>query len=601
MKIGYDNLLKEYPVSASSEAPGFEKENAYDGATGGYWKPDIVPASLSVNNDVPVGVWMGDTRPGILFPTNLVSSGKMESISPWSSVNSSSIILSNVLRSVNTSNGAAYVYQKTRAILGKQLRFEIDFVSSSVTGGIFISVGSSVNSDDYGGITVANPVNGWTYFVDFEPTSADIFITFGSSSSAIIGEYIEWDNAIINGITVNDLSNGGNDLTIYGQIGKTRTETDTVEYSDFSDQSYMVQKDSNFNAGYGDYHAIGWIKTKDKIATTKTIFERGNSLEVGHFGLYINPVGNLEFASNITTVTTSIIVNDGIRRLIAVLKRNSIVYLYVNGNIVSSFTDGSYQTNTTQNAEIWFGINRLKQEPFTGGYMALWSAGSYSLTSEKVKSIYEKEKFYFTKGGKLPETFASTRVKIVNYFAMFDHDFAMTGSSVVLQYSDDNITWANAFDPLFLSDKKPIFKVFSDLLHKYFRVYVNGSPQSIGACSFGHRLDFDNGMTFGFAPPSLAQHYMPRNNISNNGEFIGRSMVKKPLSGNFVFNSTFSPVWIRQFWPELMRHLERKPFFALPQDEHPGEALFCWVDAMPGPEYSSCYMSVQFPFKARVE
>lgn len=601
MKIGYDNLLAEYPVLASSEAPGFEKENAFDGATGGYWKPVTAPASLSVANDVPIGIWMGDTRPGILFPTNLVSGGTMEDISVWSFVNSTITILASELRSTNDTNGTSYVYQKTRGLLGKQLKFEIKFVSGNADGGIFLNVGSSINSDDYGGITVTNPVPGTVYSVDFTPSSPDIFISFGSSASALIGQFIEWDNAVIRGLVSSDLSGNNNDLDIYGQIEKTRTETDVVEYSGYSSSSYFVQKDSGFNAGYGDYHACGWLRTGDKSATKKTLFERGNSLEVGHFGLYVNAGGNIEYSSNGATITSVAQINDNQKHLVAIVRRDLVVYLYIDGVLVASSADASYQTNTTTNAEVWIGINRFKQEPFTGGYMSLWSVGDYSLTNEKVKSIYEKEKFYFINGGKLPESLSSTRAKIVNYFAMFDHDFSMAGSNIVLQYSDDNVNWVNAFNPLFLSDKKPIFKVFPDLLRKYFRVYVEGLPQSIGACSFGQRLDFDNGMTFGFAPPALAQHYMPRDNVSNNGNSIGRSIIKKPLSGNFVFNATFSPVWIRQFWPDLIRHMQRKPFFALPQDEEPGEALFCLAEIVPGPEYSTCYMSVQFPFKAWVE
>ncbi len=115
----------------------------------------------------------------------------------------------------------------------------------------------------------------------------------------------------------------------------------------------------------------------------------------------------------------------------------------------------------------------------------------------------------------------------------------------------------------------------------------------------GVRLDFKNGLTFGFSPPALAQQFVPRTNVSGQGEFIGRTVSKKPISANLVFNPTFSRAWIRQYWPDLIRHMERKPFFLLPEDPYPEEALFCWADQIPGPQYQTTYMSLQIPIKAK--
>lgn len=47
--IGYENLLESGTVSASTEASGFEKENAYDHHTHDHWKPSAVAAWLKVD------------------------------------------------------------------------------------------------------------------------------------------------------------------------------------------------------------------------------------------------------------------------------------------------------------------------------------------------------------------------------------------------------------------------------------------------------------------------------------------------------------------------------------------------------------------------
>ena len=47
--IGYNNLLESGTVSASTEATGYEKENAFDWLTYDWWKPTAVTAYLTVD------------------------------------------------------------------------------------------------------------------------------------------------------------------------------------------------------------------------------------------------------------------------------------------------------------------------------------------------------------------------------------------------------------------------------------------------------------------------------------------------------------------------------------------------------------------------
>jgi len=348
----------------------------------------------------------------------------------------------------------------------------------------------------------------------------------------------------------------------------------------------------------GDFSIVGWVRADNNWPSQiETLVDRGNTAFGGRFGLYIDVTAQLRYQSDQTVISGGPVLADGNFHFVAAVRRSGIVYLYVDGALVHSGVDTSNQVAPGETLR--FGVDQDGARPLSDGYLSLWSVDGVGITSGEVKDFYDKERHFFVKGGTLPQTLLSTRATTADYFAIYDHDFALTGSSIVLQYSDDDILWADAFDPIYPSTSSPIFKTFTQSSHEFWRVYIDGNVQSIGVCMFGLRLDFNNGLTFGFAPPALAQQFMSRTNTSSEGEFIGRSVYKKPISGDLIFNPTFSRAWVRQFWPELIRHMERKPFFVFPEDDYPEECLFCWADQIRGPANPSTFMSLQIPVKAK--
>ncbi len=605
MKIGYRNILTEstVTVTASSESAGFEKQNAYDGRTGSYWRPLFAPAFLKAAGSMPLGMWMGDIVAGMLSPSELVTNGDMSSTANWTPFNSNVSIVSGALRVTSTGNGLTYVSQQIPATQGESVTLSVDVVTDGTTGGAFISTGSTPNGQQYGINFISNPTPG-TYQHTFTPTTSVTYISFGTTSQTLSGEFMEWDNASVPSGGVNDLTVNNKDLSVYGSILKSEmaSKTGIVEYSGFAGSNYLEQAyNATLEVGISDFFVGGWVRLKTPWPNTRqTLVHRSDGIGGGEFGLYINPNGTLRYASNVAPIDASgPKLNDGNYHFVAAVRFSQIIYLYVDGALVRSFVDSSNQLTT--NATMRFGVKKSGLEALTDGYLSLWSVDNAGKSAQQIKDIYDKEKFYFIKGGTLPETFLSTRATTADYFAVYDHDLALVGSIIVLQYSDDDVTWSNVFDPIYPTTSSVIFKTFTQVSHKFWRVYVSGAgTRNIGVCMFGLRLDFKNGLTFGFSPPALGQQFVPRNNVSANGEFIGRSVTKMPVSGNLVFNPVFSQSWVRQFWPDLIRHMEKKPFVVLPEDPYPGEAIFCWTDRVRGPEYSSIFMSLNIPVKAKV-
>lgn len=54
--IGIDNIFSKGPLTASSEATDFQKENVYDGLTYTFWRPTSIPATLQVTS--PAGQYI---------------------------------------------------------------------------------------------------------------------------------------------------------------------------------------------------------------------------------------------------------------------------------------------------------------------------------------------------------------------------------------------------------------------------------------------------------------------------------------------------------------------------------------------------------------
>lgn len=478
MKVFYDNILSadSSVVTVSSEVQGYEKENAYDGRTGGYWRPQTQSSTLQVTGKMPVGMWFADNTPGQI--------------------------------------------------------------------------------------------------------------------------------SVADGVT--DITPSGQDLVVSGSLTKTLIKENIVEFSGFGLNDFAQQDFSDaLNFGTGDYSICGWLRLSAH-SVNRTIIQRFSPSEF-IFQLFILNSGRLVYDNGNSFIQMPLDIADDYYHNIVISRVSGVLSIYIDGkNVIETLDD--YNHSSTD-AVLRFGLSNSvsNPSPLVNAHVSMWSIDDTGLNSSDVLKLYEKEKFYFNLSGLAPENLLKTRAAYADYFSIYDHNLAGKNVSIIFRASDDNVVWTNMFEPLFLTSTKPLVVTFPGQAHKYWAVLigatggnVTGVVANIGACAFGSMLDFKNGVTYGYATPGLGGQFMPRTNISGEGEFIGRSLYKKPIRAEFVFNPTFTREWVRQFWPEFVNHIERKTFFALAEDAYPEDALFCWCDEIITPENPSHLMSIRLPVKVRI-
>lgn len=169
-----------------------------------------------------------------------------------------------------------------------------------------------------------------------------------------------------------------------------------------------------------------------------------------------------------------------------------------------------------------------------------------------------------------------------DYVAVYRHNLATCGASIVLQYSTDaGVTWVGAFVALSPSDNECAVKTFSQQAATHWRVVVvtsNASPCFLGVIAFGRKLTTYRGMPPGFVVPRHARKNTILNSVTEGGQWAGRSIIARGAATSIEMQHV-DRGWVRAHWEPFLRHAELRPFFfSWNHADHPGDAAFCWLD-----------------------
>jgi hypothetical protein len=584
--IAIDNVLEDETISASTEATGFEKENAFDGLLFDFWKPTSVPAWLKATGRMPVGMWLGDTTEESLVGSELVTNGDFATdISGWTAVAPSTAVWNaGVLDGVrNTETVATF---PLTIVAGVRYIISWELVASSDTsnGYVYFRVGG-VDTPflaEYRTLGVKQ--------YTFVAVSGDD----GSLKAGGVGGLIR--------LAETDLSANNNCLFVHGTINKTDVgDSGLVGYCGFSGSGDYLEQPYNadLDFGTGDFHFMGWVKGN----TAGYIFERGQLGATSPvIGLRWNGLANIKDGTYNAATSAGTLETKTEWSFVCMIWRSKTLEVWQDGVLRASDTEASMGSLDDVGAVFRPGHRTVNDTTPFPGSLCLKRMEVGAPTAAEILATYNKEKHYFKTGGTLPETLISTAATTADYFAMYGHDFAGSGSSVVLQYSDNNSTWVDAFDPIYPATSAPMFKTFTQSSHKYWRTYVTGAVQQIGVVMFGVATEIERGLAIGFEPFALGSENMLINSESTNGAFLGRSTKKAPIKARLSFDNIHEQ-WMRQYWPDLLEGLETKPFMTLPQpDTYGGEAAFCWTDGkIRTPSYTAHnHMAFTVPVKARV-
>ena len=605
--IGYHNVLAEETISASSEAAGFEKENAYDGIPVDYWKPSSVPAWLKAAGRMPAGMWLGDTTAETLVGTELVTNGDFASnVSGWSVTSEGTITwVAGKMRITNNDaiDPPVYAYQAITTVVGKQYVVPVDVTTGTIIN-FALWVGTSAGDFSLG---AKSSTTSTTVMVTFTATTTTTYLSLRINTNAV--GYLDVDNVSAR-LAAADITTNNNGFAVNGTVVKDAVTpgADLVGASNWSTSNFLEQPyNSDLDPGTGAFSYTLWFKCSAS-STLELLLQRDSAVSASRVTIYIDATTSaIIFAvdddTTVRSATGSIAVDDGEwHQFCGVYDGNGGVFGYLDGALHASSTGAALLTMDNASATLIVGSNQSATADASSCEINLIDCIAELRTAAEIKSIYDDEKGYFLDDGEVLETLVSTRATSADYFAMYGHDFADSGSNVVLQYSDDDSAWTNAFDPISVATSAPIFKTFARSSHKYWRVYVTGFVQQAGVIMFGKKLSMQRGLYTGFEPMALASENKPINSESGNGHFLGRSTKKVPINAVLSFNN-LTPAWVRANWPQLLADLESGPFFVLPSpDNFADEPAFCWTSGnIRTPRYgASNLMSVSLPIKARI-
>jgi len=174
--------------------------------------------------------------------------------------------------------------------------------------------------------------------------------------------------------------------------------------------------------------------------------------------------------------------------------------------------------------------------------------------------------------------------KAVDSFAIFGHSLADESASLAFQWSNDGSTgWTDLFTSFTPSDNNIIFKEFTSVTKRYFRIIANSAAgyPSIAIVFVGEKMTLEKGFRVGHMPTGLMDDAKTIQNVSETSLPLGRSTIVQP--GKFTIPQTLlTPAWVRSDWIPFLEHAKSLPFFfAWDYDNNPDETVFAWTNGKP--------------------
>ncbi len=187
-------------------------------------------------------------------------------------------------------------------------------------------------------------------------------------------------------------------------------------------------------------------------------------------------------------------------------------------------------------------------------------------------------------GGTL--TLTLTGSEPADYFAFYAHDLHDHAATIKLEYNQGGAGWNDVPGTTVIpGDGKPIVKVFDRLSADQWRVDVvtDGTAAELGVVSFGLKMQMERGAYVGFTPPRFARRDKILNAGSQDGHFLGRSLIRTGVVGTLPVDH-LTAGWTRDTLDAFLLHARRKGWFLVwNPDRRPGEVAYCWSTSMPQP------------------
>jgi hypothetical protein len=127
-------------------------------------------------------------------------------------------------------------------------------------------------------------------------------------------------------------------------------------------------------------------------------------------------------------------------------------------------------------------------------------------------------------------------------------------------------------------DDRPIMQLVEETRANKFRIKVVGQTTPVlGVIYMGKALEMPRALYAGHTPIGLARDTVTRPNISERGQFLGRSIIRSGSRGSWAWDN-LTPAWVRRYLDPFIVSARTFPFFIWWRPStKPGEVGYCWT------------------------
>ena len=151
----------------------------------------------------------------------------------------------------------------------------------------------------------------------------------------------------------------------------------------------------------------------------------------------------------------------------------------------------------------------------------------------------------------------------VDYVGIAAHTLGTVGASVKPQWSADDSAWNDitGISTHVPANDNPILFLFASESHRYWRIEITGTTvPSIGVVFIGVALAMPRPIYGGHSPIDLSRTTVIRPQISERGQFLGRSIVRSGFQADYSWQN-LTPAFCRDEFDLFVADALLFPFF----------------------------------------
>jgi hypothetical protein len=195
--------------------------------------------------------------------------------------------------------------------------------------------------------------------------------------------------------------------------------------------------------------------------------------------------------------------------------------------------------------------------------------GGFSALAPTYPTTYE-----YWKPSAIPATWAidNTTEAVCDYAGVVGD---IEGTTIQVQSSDDGTTWVTQVEGV--ATKKVAMFLFEEVGARYWRLrFVNNAPK-VSVIYIGKALTMQRSIYAGHTPITLSRSTTYDNTLSENGQFLGRSIIRGGVATGASYQHLTADWYRANFDPFVKAARERPFFFAWRPNQYPEEVGYVWT------------------------